>query len=232
MIKLHGFGPKLGVLDPSPFVLKVDAFMRMADIPFETNSDSKNLSRAPKGKLPFIEDNGKIIADSFFIIDYLKNKYQPNIDNELNAEQHGFTHLISKSLDENLIHCLLYSRWIQDDTWLMIKQAFFGDLPPVIRTLIPKIVRKKVIKGLNDQGFGRHSHEEIMQLTQTNLQSLSDLLGDKNYFLSNKATTIDACCYAFLAQFISVDINNPTNQLAKEFNNLVDYCHRINEQFY
>ncbi|MEA1888330.1 MAG: glutathione S-transferase family protein, partial [Pseudomonadota bacterium] len=62
MIKLYGFGNNFGVADASPFVLKVDAYMRMAGIQFENIPGLVNLRKAPKGKLPFIDDNGKIIA--------------------------------------------------------------------------------------------------------------------------------------------------------------------------
>lgn len=232
MIKLHGFGSQFGMTDPSPYVLKVDVFMRIAEIGFEANTDKNNLSRAPKGKLPFIEDEGKIIADSFFIIEHLKNKYKLTIDNELNAEQLAITHLVSKSLDENFYFCLIYSRWFRDDTWPIIKQGFFGQLPPILKTIIPKLIRRKVIKGLTEQGFARHRHEEIMQLTHTSMQSLSDLLGRKTYFWGEKTSTLDACCYAFLAQFILADINNPYNKIADGFPNLVSFCKRINNQFY
>jgi hypothetical protein len=56
MIKLYSFGPSFGVADPSPYVLKVDVYMRMANIEFTSVPDVKNLQKAPKGKLPFITD--------------------------------------------------------------------------------------------------------------------------------------------------------------------------------
>lgn len=67
MIKLHGFGARLGVADPSPFVLKVDAYLRVTGTAFDRVNSLNNLSKAPKGKLPFIDDGGQIIADSQII---------------------------------------------------------------------------------------------------------------------------------------------------------------------
>ncbi len=72
MIKLFCFGPHFGVADPSPFVLKVATYMKMAGIEFESHADIRNLQRAPKGKLPYIEDDGELVADSFFIIKHLE----------------------------------------------------------------------------------------------------------------------------------------------------------------
>ena len=69
MISLYSFGPALGVEDPSPFVLKVNAFMRLSNIPFENIGTFNNIQKAQKKKLPFIKDGANIICDSFFILD-------------------------------------------------------------------------------------------------------------------------------------------------------------------
>ena len=125
MITLFSFGPQFGLIDPSPFVLKVDAYLRMTNIPFTSSPSFGNLQRSPKGKLPYIEDNGQLIADSFFILQYLKNQYNISLDEHLSTEQKALAHLVTKSIDENLYWCIVHSRWVRDDTWPTVKQAFF-----------------------------------------------------------------------------------------------------------
>ncbi len=232
MITLHGFGPNLGMFDPSPYVLKVDVFLRMAEIKYQFNTANNNLSKAPKGKLPFLSDDGQVVADSFFIVEHLTQKYQVSLDHNLSTEQSAIAHLVNQSLNEHFYFCLVYSRWIRDDTWPKIQQAFFGAMPPVVKGLISNMIRKKVRKGMQEQGFARHSHEEIMHLTQLQLQALSDLLGEQTYFMGQSPTTLDASCYGFLAQMILADIDNPYNELAKKHPNLVNYCHRMHNQYY
>ncbi|MBX9811968.1 MAG: glutathione S-transferase N-terminal domain-containing protein [Burkholderiales bacterium] len=46
--------------------------LRMAGLPYECPRGANHM-RAPKGKLPYIEDNGRLIADSTFVIDYLNS---------------------------------------------------------------------------------------------------------------------------------------------------------------
>ena len=232
MIILHGFEKNFGLADPSPFVLKVATYMRMADIDYSVNRDAKNLQKAPKGKLPFIVDGDKKIADSQFIIEYLIGKYGDKLDENLTAQQKASAYLISKSLDENLYFCLVYSRWLRDDTWPIIKQAFFGNLPFPINKIVPRMIRKSVSKGLKGQGIGRHSDAELLHITRSSLQALAHLLNDQKYIFGDQPTSIDACCYAFLASFILVDIQNPFNTMAREFDNLVDYCKRINQSYF
>ena len=103
MIKLHGFGPNLGLPDASPFVLKIDAYLRLAEIPFESVSGMDNVRKAPKGKLPFITDGDQVISDSVFIVQYLQNKHGVNLDAGLTKEQQAIAFLVFLRLRKNRI---------------------------------------------------------------------------------------------------------------------------------
>ncbi len=231
MITLHGFGENLGVKDPSPMVLKVDAYLRMAKISFNVSNKSNNLQKAPKGKLPFIVDDGKTIADSQFIFEYLKENYV-NLDENLTKEEQAQVYLLTKSLDENLYFCLVYSRWMCEETWQIVKKAFFGKLPPVIKSIVPNIVRKKLKRNLEGQGIGKHSHNDILHITEKSFLALSDLLGDKKYFFGNSPTSFDAAAYGILASFIETNIDDEFTKLAKKFDNLVGFCQLIKQKYY
>jgi len=65
MITLYGFGPAFGLPDPSPFVTKAEVLLKMAGLEFRT--DANGFRKAPKRKLPYIDDGGTIVADSTFI---------------------------------------------------------------------------------------------------------------------------------------------------------------------
>ena len=67
MIKVHQFAPAFGLPNASPFCMKLETYLRMAGLPFELVNDG-NVIRAPKGKLPYIEDDGRVVADTNFII--------------------------------------------------------------------------------------------------------------------------------------------------------------------
>jgi len=236
VIKLYSFGASFGVMDPSPFVVKVDAFMRMAQLPYEVLASADNLKIAPKGKLPFIidhtPDGENAIADSQAIIEYLSQKYQVPLDEHLSPEQRAQAYLFTKSLDENLYWCLVYSRWILEDTWLLVKEAFFGRLPWPIKAIVPSLIQKKVRKNLHGQGIGRHTKEEILAISDKSFAALSTLLADKNYFFGDKVSSFDATVYSILCQFISVDCNNEFNTKARSYPNLVQFCQRIEQTYY
>lgn len=232
MIQLHSFGPSLGLIDPSPFVLKIDTFLRMAGIEFEHRTDVDNFRRAPKGKLPFIRHGEEVVADSQFIIRYLKQEFGCSLDSELSQQQLAQAHLITKSLEENLYFVLLYSRWHQTDSWKIVKLAFFKNMPQFLRWFVPDLMRRQICKTLHGQGISRHSTEEVLEISRQSFQALSELLAQKKYFFGENPSSADATIFAFLAQFILVELDNPFNELARSFPTLTKYTQRIYKRYY
>src|SRR5262245_58123241 len=124
MIKLYGVGSAWGLPDFSSFVTKVDCYLRMVQLPYEYVSinDPSNwrpdLPMPPKGKVPYIEDDGEIVADSQFIIEHLKKKYGDRLgDDELTSEEGAIALGMRRLIEEHLYWVLVYSRWTDDATW-------------------------------------------------------------------------------------------------------------------
>jgi glutathione S-transferase len=232
MIKLFVFGKKFGLVDPSPFVSKVHAFLKIAGLEYKVIASPKNLGKAPKGKLPFIIDGETAIGDSQDIIEYLKKKYKLDMDSHLNAEQKASAYLYTKSLDENLYWCMVWSRWQHEATWQIVKPMFFKGIPFPLSYVVPKIIRKKVIKSINAQGTGRHSEQEIIEIARKTFAALSDILADKTYFFGDKVSTFDATAYAFISSFTQADLDNDINTMTKTFKNLVAFADRFKQQYF
>lgn len=232
MIKLFGFGPAFGVPDPSSFVLKVDCYLRMANIEFERINGQQYLSKAPKGKLPYIEWEGRVIADSQHIINTLDENFDSPLESHLSCEQKAQSYLMTKSLDENLYWCLVYSRWIRDDGWVKTKDVLFSSLPGPVRLLVPPLVRRGIRKTLKQQGLGRHSDAEILSIAGKSIDALATLLAQTPYFFGERPSNFDATAFALLAQLVLATDESALSPLAKKHQNLVDYCQRIANEFY
>ena len=230
MITLYNFGPFQGLPDASPFCLKVDCYLRATGLDFKTKSGANYVGKSPKKKLPYIEDGGKTIGDSTFIIDYLKEKYGDKLDGDLNVEQQAIAHAFKKMLDENLYWCLVHSRWIEN--WPVTREVFFGAMPAPLKLIIPGIVHSGVKKSLHYHGMGRHSDVEIHQIGRRDITALDNFLGNKDYFLLNRPTTLDIWVYAILAEMIVPDLKCELNDTAKSFDKLVKFVERMHKQFY
>src|SRR5215467_6184299 len=100
MITLYTFGPAFGLPDPSPFVTKAEILLKMAGLPYRT--DTTGFRNAPKGKLPFIDDDGERIADSTFIRLHIEKKYGFNFDGGLDQEHRAIAWAFEKLAEDNL----------------------------------------------------------------------------------------------------------------------------------
>ena len=229
---LHGFGPSLGLTDPSPFVLKMHTFLRISGIEYDTHNDFGNLQKAPKGKLPFLKDKDQIIADSSFIIEYLQENYPIDLDKNLSSEQLAQAYFIKKTLEESFYWCVVYFRWIHEESWQHIKALFFGKMPFPLKRIVPPIARRGVKKSIEGHGLGKHNESEILSIAKQHLGHCDAFLGDKQYCLGDEPSSIDATFYAFLAEAIKADLDTPLSLMARKYARLAQYCDRIHERYY
>ncbi len=103
--------------------MKLETYLRMSGLPFEI-APNANVMKAPKGKMPYIEDNGHAIADSTLIIEYLKKTYGDKLDAKLSSEQRAIALAMQRLMEENLYWAAVYSRWFEPDGWRLTQQAF------------------------------------------------------------------------------------------------------------
>ncbi|MGR8951956.1 MAG: glutathione S-transferase family protein [Gammaproteobacteria bacterium] len=233
MITLYKFGPIGDVCDASPFCAKIEAYLRMTNLPYRALCGAENLRKAPKGKLPFIEDNGRIIADSSFILDYLKVTYGDPLDKDLAPEEKAIAHAFGKMIEEHLYWVGVHARWKLENNWPALENAFFGQIPFPANKIIARMARRNMQQQLYQQGMGRHSEEEIVAIGDRALQALADFLGTKRFFLGDKPTSLDAIAYGMLVQFIRVPrFAAPIIDRAKAYPTLVDYTERFHHLYF
>ncbi|WP_395373339.1 glutathione S-transferase family protein [Marinicella sp. W31] len=231
-IQLYGFRATLGLPDPSPFVVKTETYLRMLDVPYTKISHINNLRKAPKKKLPYIVDGNNTIADTEFIIEYLKDHHQLDLDQWLSDTQKSQAYLMRKSLDENFYWCLVYSRWAVDQSWANYKKALLADLPWPVSKLAPPIVRRGMLKTIKKQGLGRHSLEEVKTITNKTFSALSNLLADQRYFFGDQPSSLDASVFAFVGGYTRIKLETPFTALALQHQNLVEFCDRVHDAFF
>jgi glutathione S-transferase len=155
MITLYTFGPHFGLPDGSPFVTKTMLLLKFAGLPYQENR--QGYGRAPKGKLPYIDDAGIIVADSTFIRFHIERKYGFDFDAGLTPAQKAAAWAIEKMCEEHLYLALLATRWLDDANFARGPAQFFKAVPMPLRPIVQSLVRRKVVKTLKLQGFGRHT---------------------------------------------------------------------------
>jgi len=231
MIKLIQFAPVFGLPNASPFCMKAETYLRMAGLPFET-VNSGDVLKAPKRKLPYIDDDGTVVADSHFIAEYLVAKYGDRLDAGLSAHDRALTTAFERLLEENLYWTAVHTRWTTDDAWAKTRVAFFGAMPVPLRWIIPPLARRGMLREMHGHGMGRHTPVEIHAIGCRDITALADLLGDQPYMLGAEPHSLDASAYAFLANLLWVPFDSPIQQHAKARPTLETYCQRMRARYY
>lgn len=179
MITLYTFGPHFGLPDGSPFVTKTMLLLKFAGLPYQENR--QGYGRAPKGKLPYIDDAGIIVADSTFIRFHIERKYGFDFDAGLTPAQKAAAWAIEKMCEEHLYLALLATRWLDDANFARGPAQFFKAVPMPLRPIVQSLVRRKVRKTLKLQGFGRHTTSEQSELAIAGINALATLVGEKAF---------------------------------------------------
>lgn len=230
MISLHCFGGFFGEPDGSPFVVKTMILLKMAGLEFERKTTAP--FRAPKGKLPFIEDDGETIADSTFIRGHIERKYGFDFDAGLTEEQKSLGWIAEKFLEDHFYWLALADRWLDDANFSRGPAQFFNAAPAPLRPLIAGLVRRGVRKAALAQGLYRHSRDERAALARRGIAAGAALLGDKSFLFGETPSGADATLGAFTMGALCPLFDSPTREAVEDHPNLVAYARRMHETYF
>lgn len=221
----------MGLPSPSPFCMKVEILLQMAGLEYECQVSS-NPREGPKGKLPFIEDDGQTIGDSALIQAHLENKYGADFDHGLGLRDKGIAHAVARMVEERLYWVMVYDRWINDSNWHETSSFWFGDLPPVLRSIAPVMARKQVRGDLYSHGIGRHEPSEIYEFGRKDVDALANLLGTERFMMSDKPCSLDAAAFPVLASIATNAVQGEPWRCVQAHANLIDYIQRCTELWF
>jgi glutathione S-transferase len=224
MITLYSYPELFGLADNNPFGLKVYAFLRLAGLKFR-HEHIFDASKAPRGQLPYIEEDGEIVGDSDTILAYLTEKHRLGLDAELGAADRDTTHLVSRMLDD-LYWVMSYSRWRDDRFWPLFCEAILATHPQVTREGMDA-ARAYNFERYRYQGIGRYEPADVYKRGLADLQVLAHLVGDEGFVFAETPNSIDAAIYGFLANIWYYPIPTPLKAFLTEHPHLTSYVERL-----
>lgn len=231
MSKLLLHQPKGGWGEPSmsPFCMKLECYLRMAEIPFETRPP--DMRRAPKGKIPYVDVDGVLMGDSQLIIEMLVAKHGDRLDHALSREQRATARMVRRAIEEATYFVGVYTRWSDPSGFAIVKPAFGNILPGPLAMLLP-FVRRRVVNALHAQGVGRHTHEDIHAMGAADWSAISDLLGEQPYFFGERPTSLDAVLFGFVTAATVFPYDSPLRTHVSSLGNLVAHRDRIRARYF
>ncbi len=226
MLTLYSYPELFGVADNNPFGLKVFAFLKLAGLPFrhEHIFDAKE---APRGQLPYIDDDGQHVGDSDTIIAYLIAKYRLAIDSALTDAQRTTDLMIRRTLDD-LYWVMSYSRWKDPHFWPLFRDAMLRTHPSLTLGGMDA-AQKYNFERYRYQGIGRYEPPDVYKRGIADLTAVASLIGERGYVFGPQPSSIDAGIYGFVANIYFYEIDTPLRQFVASHPDLVGHCNAIHE---
>lgn len=230
MLKLFQPSRAFGLPNPSAFCVKLETYLRMADIPYTiAHGDPRE---APKGKVPWIEEDGRVLGDSALIIESLKKTHGDPLDARLTPRQQALGHAIRKLVEESLYFVSSWSKWAEDDGFAIYSAELFAGMPAEQLEYVPDMVRKRAIGKLEAQGIGRHSRDEIHAMGIQDVMAFGELLGDGPYLFGDRPTSFDASAFGVIGNLKDGPFPSPVRDRIRNTPNVADYIDRIRQQYF
>ena len=224
MITLYSYPELFGVADNNPFGLKAFAFLKLSKLPFrhEHIFDAKS---APRGQLPYIDDDGEHIGDSDTIIAYLIRKYGLTIDSALTGAQRTTDLLVRRTLDD-LYWVMSYSRWRDPRFWPLFRDEILRTHPSVTAAGMEQ-AQQYNFERYRYQGIGRYEPDAVYERGIADLRAVADLMPERGFLFGAEPSSIDAGIYGFVANIYFYKINTPLKQFVVSHPNLVRHCNAV-----
>lgn len=244
MIVVYKYGYPTGTDTPdiSPFVVKLETWLRMSGIPYETRTGTRR--DMPKAKLPSARVDGRLVADSSFIIAYLQ-QHDPRAldDTHLSPVQQAQAEAIKSMIENQLYFAGFYFRWCVDTNFVRYrpllldyaKRSVAGwqrPLLPVLGQVAISLIRRQKVRQVWEQGMARHTADEVAAIGRSALEALATLLGQQDYLFGDKPSTVDASAYVQLHTLVKHPFPSPLQDFALVRPELMAYLDRIAQRYW
>jgi glutathione S-transferase len=224
MLTLFSYPDLCGVADNNPYGLNLYAFMKLCNLPFR-HQHIFDASRAPRGQLPYLVDDGETIGDSDAIIAHLTRKHALSIDHGLTPAQRNIHLLIRRTLDD-LYWVMSFSRWKDERFWPLFRDMILRSHPDVTADAL-ETAREYNFNRYYYQGIGRYEPDDAYDRGVADLEALAALLPKSGFLFGAKPGSIDATIYGFIANIYFYEIDTPLKQFLRSTDNLVGHCKSI-----
>jgi glutathione S-transferase len=228
MLELVTLPPAFGLRNVSPFCLKIEMLLTSLELPF-TLSEEREPRKAPKGKLPYLIVDGRRIADSELITEYLDDITEGEVFRGLSTPQCAGGLALTRLAEDHLYWLMVASRWLDDEWWPNIANDFFGFVPKLVRPFTSGLARKQVAKTYQLHGLGRHSLEEQKGFARRDLDALEAVAPEQGFLFAEQPGVFDFTVAALMAGIYDNQPGTWLTDMAVSAQRLRDYTERVQE---
>jgi len=225
-MKLVTLPEAFGLRNVSPFCLKVEMALTYLNLSFETETLALP-QKAPKGKLPYLEVEGRKLPDSELIFQYLDDRTEGGLYGGLTPAEIGAGTAFVRLAEDHLYWLMVASRWLDDDWFINVQVGFFGAFPPVIRNIGGAFARRQMQKTLDLHGLGRHSLKEQKHFARCDLDAISQQVSAHGYIAGNRMTAFDFSVVGLLSGIYDQKPSGWITEIAEDFPAVKAYAEKV-----
>lgn len=230
MLTLITFPGGFGQPSHSPFCVKAMGLLRLAEREW-TSKFVSNPAKMPLSRLPVLKIKDRLIPDSYIIQDWLEVQgadFYPGLDANTRARAHALIRMAEENLRLGLVH----ERWLNDKCWEIMREAFFEEVPGLLRKPISNTVRKKVRAGLTSHGIAQFTEKDRRVRLQYDLDSIAAQLNGKAFLFGPVPSAADAAIVPIIDGLSGLPVDTGVRRMVRGRPELMAYISRGRDALY
>ena len=178
----------------SPFCLKVRAILDYKRLDYRAVNALTHVRelkrRGGTGKVPAIDIDGELIADSTDIAHALEKRFPNPPLLPATERERGLCHALEEWADESLYFVGLYYRWYEREGRKPIA-GIFRQASPLLGPIAYPFYLRRILNQIRGQGTLRKSPDHVRRDLERNLDAVERLIDPGPYLLGDKPYLCD-----------------------------------------
>ncbi|KAG9570599.1 hypothetical protein KCU71_g1068, partial [Aureobasidium melanogenum] len=228
----------------SPFVTKLEARLRFADVPYSVEVGSP--MKAPRGKIPYVhfrspDQSTQSLGDSQLIIQKLIDEdVLRDLNSKMNAVDKAHDYAIRAVLEDKLYFYQVYERWIEN--YYVMRPVVLAALPYPMQLIVGLLAFRANRQMLQGQGTLRFTPQEIADSRQQIWEHINSLLVVAKttanvqdlFWISGRQepSEADAVLYGFIVSALVCSAAPDSQVVVRSFPVVMDYAKRIHDRYF
>jgi glutathione S-transferase len=230
-LKVYVFPPAWGLPTTGPFALKLEAWLRLAKLPYERVVEG-DPRKGPKGKNPWIQLDGETLGDTGVIIERLSVLADVDLDAELDERQRATALALTRLVEDHLHQILEYELFLTEEGFAAMRALFQELLPKFLAPVVARAMRKHFKSQLYARGITRHDPAEIARQGRADIDAVAAILGDKPWLFGDRPTVADCAVFGLCAPFAFAPFDTPVASYVKKQPALMAWCRRVHDELF
>jgi len=229
MLTLKIYRPGFGQLSLSPFCVKAMALLNLANLDWQPAYLDDPRS-TPNGKLPVLDDDGAVIADSDQIREHLEASRGIDFDTGLDQAERAVSRAMIRMVEEHLYFAIVMDRWLDPANWAIVRETYFAAIPALLRGFVARYLQKQAKTGLHWHGIGRFAPDERLARLAHDLDAIETWLADRAFLFGDQPTAADCSIAPMLASALSTPEETGLRREIRARDGLVAYVARVHDR--